>query len=307
MEQSKIIDTLETYHRGCPDPASGRAELQEEDLAKREADFDTKLHTKDKDVEKLAAQWTQELDQRHKETLDAQALVHAGKVKELEVERDELKEQALKLSQEKDTLNDTLTEVQGVAISKAGELSEANKSIKDLTLKLEGLEGMLTEAKAREGTLAKELETEKQLQRNEAAEHKDFKEGVNRWIGRLEDVAGRITAQLATMGMPNVRYAPERSGTTNAKLTLFFECVLGALEQLHANRAASLADEARRLCKGAMTKVLTKLAHSYPDLDFDAALESLPEGTDLAPLRERIKPIISRVGGIQRVEGQRRD
>ena len=56
-----------------------------------------------------------------------------------------------------------------------------------------------------------------------------------------------------------------------------------------------------------MTKVLTKVAHWYPDLDFDAALESLPEGTDLAPLRERIKPIISRVGEIQRVEGQRRD
>ena len=103
-----------------------------------------------------------------------------------------------------------------------------------------------------------------------------------------------------------MRYAPERSGTTNAKLTLFFECLLGALEQLHANRAALLADEARRLCQGAMTKVLTKVAHWYPDLDFDATLESLPEDTDLAPLRERIKPIISGVGGILRVEGQRR-
>ena len=56
-----------------------------------------------------------------------------------------------------------------------------------------------------------------------------------------------------------------------------------------------------------MTKVLTKVAHWYPNLNLDAALESLPEGTDLAPLRVRIKPIISRVGEIQRVEGQRRD
>ena len=87
------------------------------------------------------------------------------------------------------------------------------------------------------------------------------------------------------------------------QLTMFFEKVVGALERLHAHRAASLADEARRLCQGAMTKV----AYWYPDLDFDAALESLPEDTDLAPLRERIKPIISRVGGILRVEGQRRD
>ena len=56
-----------------------------------------------------------------------------------------------------------------------------------------------------------------------------------------------------------------------------------------------------------MTKVLTKVAHWYPDLDFDAALESLPEGTDLVPLRERIEHIIRRVGGIERVEGQRWD
>ena len=93
----------------------------------------------------------------------------------------------------------------------------------------------------------------------------------------------------------------------NAKLTLFFEGVFGALEQFRSNRAASLADEARKLCRGAMTKVLTKVVHWNPNLDFDAALESLPEDEDLATLEERIKSIISRVDGMQRVEGQRRD
>ena len=68
-----------------------------------------------------------------------------------------------------------------------------------------------------------------------------------------------------------------------------------------------LADKNRRLCRGAMTKVFTKVAYWNPTLDFDAALESLPEGTDLAPLKERIEPIISRVGRIQRVEGQCQD
>ena len=166
---------------------------------------------------------------------------------------------------------------------------------------------MLSEGKAQEETLAKDLESEKQLRKNETANHKDFMEGENRWIGRLEGVAGRITTQLATMGMPNVRYTPERNVSPNAKLTIFFEGVLGALEQLHSNRAASLADESQKLCRSAMTRVLTKVAYWYPDLDFDAALESLLEGTALAPLRERIKPIISGVGGIQRVEGQHRD
>ena len=104
-----------------------------------------------------------------------------------------------------------------------------------------------------------------------------------------------------------MRYAPECSGTTNAKLTLFFKGVLGALEQFHSKWAALLADENRRLCRGAMTKVLAKVAYWNPTLDFDAALESLPKGVDLAPLKERIEPIISGIDRIQRVEGQRRD
>ena len=56
-----------------------------------------------------------------------------------------------------------------------------------------------------------------------------------------------------------------------------------------------------------MTKVLTKVAHWNPNLDFDAALESLPEDMGLAPLKERIKPIISRVNGIEKIKGPRRD
>ena len=181
-------------------------------------------------------------------------------MKELEVEWDGLKDQALKLTKEKDTLNGALIEVQAAVLGKAEQLSKANDSIKDLTLKLEGLKKTLSEAKAREETLAKDLEAEKQQRKNVAANHRDFVDGENRWIGRLEEVAGRITTQLATMGMPNVRYTLERNASPNAKLTLFFEGVFGALEQLRCNRATSLANEARKLCRGALTKVPTKVA-----------------------------------------------
>ena len=70
---------------------------------------------------------------------------------------------------------------------------------------------------------------------------------------------------------------------------------------------SSLASEAQTLCRGAMTEVLTKLAYWNPNLDFDTALDSFLEDADLTVLEERIEPIISRVGGIQRVEGHRRD
>ena len=56
-----------------------------------------------------------------------------------------------------------------------------------------------------------------------------------------------------------------------------------------------------------MTKVLAKVAHWNPNLDFKAALESLPEDADITVLKECIKPIIRRIDGIQRVEGQRQD
>ena len=44
---------------------------QEEDLAKREADLDARLHAKDREGEKLVLQRTSKLEQRHKEALDA--------------------------------------------------------------------------------------------------------------------------------------------------------------------------------------------------------------------------------------------
>ena len=112
---------------------------------------------------------------------------------------------------------------------------------------------------------------------------------------------------MATMGMPHVRYAPERSGIVNTKLTLFFEGVLGALAYLHSNRVATLAEEAQRLFQRVVTKVLTKTAYWNPDLDFAVAMKSLPDGADLTVLKERNKPITDNTDEIKRVEGQRRD
>ena len=130
------------------------------------------------------------------------------------MEWDGLKKHDRELTEEKDAANVALAEAHATELGKAELLSKANDSINDLKLKLEGLEETLSEAKAREETLTKDLEAEKQQRKNEAANHKDVVDGQNRWVGRLVDVAGRMTAQLATMGMPNVRYAPERSGTT---------------------------------------------------------------------------------------------
>nr|XP_020153498.2 uncharacterized protein LOC109738805 [Aegilops tauschii subsp. strangulata] len=59
-----------------------------------------------------------------------------------------------------------------------GPAGEAGKSTAEE--ELEGLEKMLWEAKAREGTLTKNLETEKQLRKNKALNFKEHMEGENR-------------------------------------------------------------------------------------------------------------------------------
>ena len=80
-------------------------------------------------------------------------------------------DQALKLAKEKDTINGALIEAHAAVLGKAEQLSKANDSIKDLKLELEGLEGTLSEVKAREETLTKSLETERQLRKNDATNH----------------------------------------------------------------------------------------------------------------------------------------
>ena len=74
---------------------------------------------------------------------------------------------------------------------------------------------MLSEARAREETLTKNLEDEKQLQKNEALNVKEHVEGENRWLDRLTTVANQAAAQLAIMGMSDVRYVPGRSVSAN--------------------------------------------------------------------------------------------
>ena len=74
------------------------------------------------------------------------------------------------------------------------------------------------------------MEDEKRLRSSDAAKHKDYMKSVNLWISRLVNVAERLTTQLAAMGMPNFWYSPEANVSPNARLTLFFEGVLGALE-----------------------------------------------------------------------------
>nr|XP_040251884.1 translation initiation factor IF-2-like [Aegilops tauschii subsp. strangulata] len=152
----------------------------------------------------LLAERKQELVLKQADIEKAQEAAKEQAAKD-EVERDGLKKHVLELTEERDAAKGALADAQATVLGKVELLSKANDSIRDLKLKLEGLEGTLLEVRAREETLTKDLEAERQLRRTDAANLEDFVKGKNLWISRLADIADRITTQLATMGMPNMR------------------------------------------------------------------------------------------------------
>ena len=266
--------------------------------------------------------------QKHQEALDALALDHAGKLKEA-VDRavaaeatrielagkvEKLEADLVDLTKEISTLKDDrekalydLAEMQTTISDKTKLLSKVNKFIDDLKLKLDSQEKMLSESKAREQLLAKDLADKQLLLRTAASSHNKLVESTKLWTSHLVDVAEKLTAQLTAMGMPNFRFSHEARVAESARLSEFFERVLAALKLLQSTRAAYLAEESRQLCRDALIKVLTKVAHWNPSVDFAQALDSLPEDVDRQALEEHIEPIISCVNGVVRLEGQRWD
>jgi hypothetical protein len=198
-----------------------------------------------------------------------------------------------------------LAELQVAISDKTKLLSEANDSIADLKLKLTTLEQSLNGSRACEKTLAKDLKNEKLLLESAATTHNDYVEDVSLWTSRLIDAAEGLTMQLSVMGMPNFRFSHGRGISESARLTMFFEAVNEALKLLHSNRATQLASESRKLCRGVLLKVLTKVVYRNPGLDLSQ--DSLPVDADRRALEERVAPIVSMVDQVKRVEGQRRD
>nr|XP_020147570.1 nucleolar and coiled-body phosphoprotein 1-like [Aegilops tauschii subsp. strangulata] len=256
-------------------------DAQEEDLAAREEALAAKLYGKDEEIEKLVAQRTQELEQKHKYALAALVLNHAGKLKEavdaaevaetakselagkveeLGAELEKHNKEVVALKSDMDKTINTLAGLQVTISDRNKLLSKANNSIDDL--KLATLEETLASSRAREKTLTKKLEDGEQLFTSAAAEHKDFVSGVQIWTACLVDVSEKPTAQLSTMGLPGIRYSHDDRISESARETMFLKAILDALKLLHHRRATHLANESRKLCRGAIFKVLTKVAHT---------------------------------------------
>ena len=96
-------------------------------------------------------------------------------------------------------------------------------------------------------------------------------------------------------------------GLKCAKITLFFKGVATALQQLRERIPKQLADESRKICAGALQKVLVKVAFRNPGLNLTNVLKTLPPDADLEALKTLVAPIVDKVSGIKRIEGDRVD
>src|SRR3954467_7522823 len=286
--------------------------LAAEELSAREGELVQLKASLDSHEEELAAR-EQTLGGALKEAKDAAAAAEAAK-KKLETKVAQLEADlkasgealaALKHEREKDAY--TFGELQGRLAEKIKELAAAKDSNADLELKLAALTKTLDGAREQEAALKKEIKADKALLESIAATQNTFRENVEQWTEGLVNAAADIDKELAQMGMEDLGYPSDENLPSSAKLTLFFKGVATALQRLRERIPKQLANESRDICAGALQRVLVKVAFRDPGLNLTNVLRSLPADADLDALKDLVAPIVDKVSGIKRVEGDRVD
>ena len=156
------------------------------------------------------------------------------------------------------------------------ELSAAKDSNAALESKLAALTKALDGAKEQEAALKKEIEADKALLASATVTQNTFRETVEHWTEGLVNAAADIDRELAQLGAEYLGYSSDENLHPSAKLTLFFRGMATALQQLRERIPKQLADESRKLCGGALQKVLVKVAFRNPGLNLTNVLRTLP-------------------------------
>ena len=155
--------------------------------------------------------------------------------------------------------------------------------------------------------MSENMKADEALLASAAAAHDAFRETVEHWTEGLVDAAAAIDGELAQLGMEDFGYPSDEHLQPSAKLSLFFKGVATTLQRLRERIPKQLADESRRICAGALQKVLMKVAFRNPGLNLTNVLRSLPPDADLDALKALVAPIVDKVSEIKRVEGDRVD
>ena len=107
--------------------------------------------------------------------------------------------------------------------------------------------------------------------------------------------------------MGDLGYPSDENLQPSAKLILFFKGVATDLQRLREKIPKQLVDESRKICAGALLKLLMKVAFRKPGLRLTNVLRTLPPNADLEELKALVAPILDKVNEVKRVDGGRVD
>ena len=155
--------------------------------------------------------------------------------------------------------------------------------------------------------MSEEIKADEVLLASIAVTQNSFREAVEHWTEGLVNISAVIDGELAQLGMEDFGYSSDEHLQPSAKINLFFKGVATALQRLWEKIPKQLADESRKICAGVLQKVLMKVAFRNPGLSFTNVLKSLPPDADRDALKALVAPIVDKVSGIKRVEGDRVD
>jgi chromosome segregation ATPase len=179
---------------------------KEKDLAIWEGALAATLCGKDKDIEALLKQWTQELEDGHKKSIEAQSLESAAKLKE--------------------------------AADKATATASAKAELESQMARLkEDLAGNVKEIEALKDEALKAARTLGDLQMQLSSKNQDLHAAGK----TIRDLKSR--SQITVMDMKSWGFTINDKESTSIRLNKFFKGLINTLKTYHKDRSTSFTDE----------------------------------------------------------------
>nr|XP_020166580.1 uncharacterized protein LOC109731614 [Aegilops tauschii subsp. strangulata] len=291
-------------------------DAREQEISLREENLEATLHAKDQSFGTLVQQRTKELKDEHGAALDTLSTDHAGQLKKIVDDLDAASSAKAKLKRQVAKLNEDLAmsameveklkeeawkaelhlaDVQSHLSSKTQSLEAANNNISDMTASIGSLEQTAESLESRQQLLSKVLENAKRLRQYAEDRLKNRVDMINLWIKSLVDVAERLGAQDAVMGMDGLVYSASEQEVPSVMLGIFFNELIENLKMHEEGRGERFVTESRRLARNALFMVLSNIACRHPELDLDDGFRKLLVGADVAATEHKVDPCADRV------------
>ncbi|KAM3365945.1 hypothetical protein ACQJBY_015498 [Aegilops geniculata] len=291
-------------------------DAREQEISLRVENLEATLRAKDESLKTTVQQRTKQLKDVHEAALDTLSTDHAAQLKKLVDDMDVASSSKVELDRQVAKLNEDLAgsakevkafkeegrqvelhldDVQSQLSSKTQSLEAANSNISDMTTRIGSLEQSAESLESRQQLLSKELQNAKRLRQDAEDKLKNQVDMSNLWIKSLVDIAERLGAQAAAMGMDGQVYSASEQEVPSVKLGIFFNELVAKLRVHEEGRRERFATELQRLARNALFMVLSNIPCRHPELDLDDGFRKPPVGANVAVTEHKAAPRADRV------------